>query len=187
MGIPRKKTCPRCGEWKYKREFYKVAKYSDGYDYICKECRKKWRREYNRRKPDGLTYIKGRVMVHEGYSHTIYWSDDTKKKFQRLFPYTKNEDLAIEFDCSVRTISRKARQMGLEKDPKWLHKVWDANRKLTYHNPNQDLTNFLEAGKKYQFKKGIGSGHTKEQRSEIMKKVWAKKRKHTHIKKTNNG
>jgi hypothetical protein len=116
-------------------------------------------------------------MVHEGYSHTIYWSDDTKKKFQRLFPYTKNEDLAIEFDCSARTISRKARQMGLEKDPKWLHKVWDANRKLTYHNPNQDLTNFLEAGKKYQFRKGIGSGHTKEQRSEIMKKVWAKKRR----------
>jgi hypothetical protein len=177
MGIPRKKICPWCGERKYKREFYKTTKSPDGYDYACKECRKTHRRKYYRKKPDGLTYIKGRVMVHEGYSHTIYWSDDTKKKFQRLFPYTKNEDLAIEFDCSARTISRKARQMGLEKDPKWLHKVWDANRKLTYHNPNQDLTNFLEAGKKYQFKKGIGSGHTKEQRSEIMKKVWAKKRR----------
>lgn len=175
MGIPKKKTCCKCGETKFKREFYKLKdlkNFPDGYDRECKECRRREKREAYVRKPKGVFLINGRAMERDGYTCRIYWSDETVRKFRRLYPTTLNDDLAVEFGCSVRTIVRRAREMGLEKDSVWLHGVWDETRKLCYHNPDQDLTAFLEAGKKYRFKKGVGCQMSREQHSEQMKKAW---------------
>ena len=91
--------------------------------------------------------VNGRCVEHIGYSLRIYWTNDMKKKFMQLYPVNTNDDLAVEFCCSVRTIVRRAREMGIEKDSEWLHAKWDENRKLIYHNPNQDFTAFIEAGK----------------------------------------
>ena len=175
-----RKTCTCCGEVKFKREFYRrkdLKNFPDGYDSRCKECRRRQKREAYRKKPDGLTYVGGRVMEHKGYALRIYWSDESKKKFTRLYPTTTNDDLAIEFGCSLRTIVRRARELGLEKDAEWLHRKWDKNRKLCYRKPNQDITAFLEAGKKHRFKKGTGNILTPEQRSEMMRKAWVTRRR----------
>ena len=104
-------------------------------------------------------------MQREGRVLRIYWGEEAIKKFKRLFPTTTNEELAIEFLCSERTIIRRARKLGLEKDPEVVAAKWEVNRKLTYRNPNRDYTALIERTKKYRFKKGVtgvsGSFHSK--------------------------
>ena len=63
---------------------------------------------------------KGRLVEHKDCSTKIHWSQYMEQKLKRLFPTTKNEDLAIEFNMSPRTVIRKAREMGLEKDKAWM-------------------------------------------------------------------
>lgn len=41
------------------------------------------------------------------------------EKLRRIFPTTKNEDCAIEFGVSPRTVIRKARELGLTKNEEW--------------------------------------------------------------------
>ena len=42
------------------------------------------------------------------------------EKMRRMYPTTKNEDLAIDLGVSVRTLIRRARTLGLEKNNEWL-------------------------------------------------------------------
>ena len=51
---------------------------------------------------------------------------------RRHYPTTLNEELAGCLGVSQRTMIRKARELGLEKDPEWLRDVWDERRKLAH-------------------------------------------------------
>ena len=57
----------------------------------------------------------GRLIEHKDRSTKIHWSGYMEEKLRRLFPTTKNDDLAVEFNVSPRTVIRKAREMGLVK------------------------------------------------------------------------
>lgn len=83
-------------------------------------------------KKDGLYYDPrtGRTMQHEHYATRIYWSTAMTDYLRRHFPTTLNDELAGCLGVSVRTMIRKARELGLEKDPKWLAAVWDERRRL---------------------------------------------------------
>lgn len=163
----RKKNCTKCGQQLWLRDFYKFGRskdHPDGYDCRCKACRRKEKREWytrNRKKPDGLfRNARGQLVEHKGNSTKLTWGELRTQDFRRLFPVTKNEDLAIEFGCSPRTIVRKARQMGLKKDPQWLKGVWDKNRVLAIgfvkiHGPIFDREKLIEAGKPYRFRKKV--------------------------------
>ena len=75
-----------------------------------------------RKVPDRL-YLNettGRLMEHRQYSTRIHWSEPMIQKLRRLFPTTKNEDIAIELGVSVRTLIRQARALGLMKSPEWM-------------------------------------------------------------------
>lgn len=82
------------------------------------------------RKPDGVFYDpdKGRVMEHRGYAKRIYWSGDMLSLLRREFATTLNEELAGMLGVSLRTMLRKAKELGLTKDPQWLAKIWDERR-----------------------------------------------------------
>jgi hypothetical protein len=41
-----KKKCPRCGEVKYLKDYYKDERRKSGYHVRCKECERKWLLEY---------------------------------------------------------------------------------------------------------------------------------------------
>ena len=182
----KKKICCGCGEYLWLRDFYKLKKsksHPDGYDCRCKECRRKEKREeYNRNRkiPDGIRMgSDGRRVEHKGSSTRLHWTDDQIKVFRRMFPVTKNEDLAIDFDCSLRTITRRAREMGLQKDEVWLHREWDKNRKLAQGinkicGTKNDRTNFIEGGKRYRYTSENHPSRTlsKEELSRRMKKAW---------------
>lgn len=47
---------------------------------------------------------------------------------KRHFPNTRNDEVAELIGVSPRTMIRKARELGLEKDPDWLQGVWNFNR-----------------------------------------------------------
>lgn len=84
-----------------------------------------------KRKPDGIyRSSSGRLMEHRGYVTRIYWSGQMLSDLRRHFPSTLNEEMASMLGVSVRTMLRKARELGLEKDPKWLSDNWAERRRM---------------------------------------------------------
>lgn len=86
------------------------------------------------KKKDGIYYshAKGRSMIHKGYATSIYWNKQMIDDITRLYPTTKNEDLADMLGVSLRTLVRKARELGIKKNKEWLRSVWNENRKLAH-------------------------------------------------------
>jgi hypothetical protein len=82
-------------------------------------------------KPDGVFYdpAEGRLMEHHGHSKRIYWTKDMVDYLRRHFATTLNEELAGCIGVSQRTMIRKARELGLQKDCEWLAAVWNERRK----------------------------------------------------------
>ena len=118
----RKKICPKCGRNLWLRDYYRQA--TGWLSSYCKECTRAAKREEyarNRKVPNRLYQDdKGRLVEHKDCSTKLHWSEYMEQKLKRLFPTTKNDDLAIEFNMSPRTVIRKAREMGLEKDKAWM-------------------------------------------------------------------
>ena len=119
----RKKVCPCCGRKLWLRDFYRN---SDGsVSSWCKDCTKRNKKEWyhkNRKVPDGIRHdSSGRLIEHKGLSRKIFWSKQMLDDLRRLYATTKNEDLADILGVSMRTVIRKARELGLQKDPVWQH------------------------------------------------------------------
>ena len=74
----------------------------------------------------------GRIVHHEHYATRIFWNTQMLDYLRRHFPTTLNEELAGCLGVSPRTMIRKARELGLEKDPEWLAEVWEERRKLAH-------------------------------------------------------
>jgi len=45
---------------------------------------------------------------------------------------TLNEELGGCLGVSLRTVIRKARELGLSKDKEWLRKIWDERRMIAH-------------------------------------------------------
>ena len=111
------------------------------------------------RKPDGVFYYanKGRLMEHRGCSTRIYWNGDMLSLLRREFPTTLNEELAGMLGVSQRTMIRKARELGLTKDPAWLERVWNERRFWAHVSAKKKgypgcFKPGNEIGKEYRFK-----------------------------------
>lgn len=158
----RKKVCPHCGRKLWLRDFYPLK--TGGLSSWCKECQRANKRDwYDRlhRKPDGKFHdsTTGRTIEKEGMARRIYWNRRMLDDLTRLFPTTKNEDMADILGVSIRTLIRKARELGLQKEPVWLRGVWEDHRRLArfmsrlkgYPGGFQERP---DAGASYRFKKG---------------------------------
>lgn len=101
------------------------------------------------RKPDGTRYhpAYGRIMTHDGYATRIFWSKAMLDYLHRHYATTVNKELAGCLGVSMSTLARKARELGLEKDPAWLATVHEENRRL-------GQVASRKYGNKGQFKKG---------------------------------
>lgn len=118
----------------------------------------------NRKKPDGIFLDRGtgRVYEHRGYSKRIYWSRQMVDDLKAMYPTTLNEDMAHIVGVSVRTMIRKARDLGLEKDREWLTGVYRENVRVAC------CLNKVH-GNKGQFKKGVRSSPDTEFKTGRMK------------------
>ena len=115
----------------------------------------------NRKKPDGifLDRMTGRVYEHRGYSKRIYWSRQMVDDLKAMYPTTLNEDMAHIVGVSVRTMIRKARELGLRKDEEWLLGVWNERRMVAHcvnkvHGNSGMFKKGCHASPATEFKKG---------------------------------
>ena len=134
MRKPKKRQCSVCGEVKPLSEFYtykyKGRKYTRGF---CNACDLRKRRErYREKHPGGLTYDRdtGKLWLRKGRGRSLVWTSQMLSDMRRLFPTTRNDELAGVLGLAVRTVVRKAREMGLEKDKEWLRTIWKTNIRM---------------------------------------------------------
>lgn len=101
----------------------------------CKECIKAKRRaRYTLKHKDGFYHDEiGRpVEYRHGYKR-FDWTPQMLSDLNRLYPTTKNEELASIFMMSAKTVARKARSLGIQKDRNWLAKISKENAYLGGH------------------------------------------------------
>lgn len=134
MRKPKKRQCSVCGEMKPLSEFYtykyKGRTYTRGF---CNACYLRRRRErYREKHPGGLTYDKdtGKLWMRKGRGRSLVWTSQMLSDMRRLFPTTRNDELAGVLGLAVRTVVRKAREMGLEKDKEWLRTIRKENIRM---------------------------------------------------------
>jgi len=118
----------------------------------CKyEAMKVWKRDYYNReqkKPDGIKRGKrGLLYEKKGSVVRIHWTGQMLSDLKRWYATTRNAELAECLGVSLRTLIRKARELGLTKDPDWVRGISKANAR-TMHAVNK------KNGWKGMFKKG---------------------------------
>lgn len=88
----------------------------------------------NKQPKEGVYYNPklGRIVKQKGHSITIYWSPAMLDYLRRHFPTTLNAELAECLGVGMRTMRRKARELGLEKDHDWLMGVYAERRHMAH-------------------------------------------------------
>lgn len=126
------KKCRKCGEEKPETEFYRNRNYKSGRESMCAACALEYKKaEYrrNRMNPDGITVAAdGKKYTKKDAKRCIYWDGNMISLLKKHFPTTLNEEMAEMLGVSQRTMIRKARELGLEKDPEWLTRIWNERR-----------------------------------------------------------
>lgn len=132
----KEKQCTICGEMKPLSEFYKQKKRGQSQPKsCCKQCELRIRRErYREKHPGGLTYDRdtGKLWMRKGRGRSLVWTSQMLSDMRRLFARTKNDELAGILGVGVRTMVRKARELGLEKDGEWLRTIWKENVRMAH-------------------------------------------------------
>lgn len=131
-----------------------------------------------KRVKDGIYYSdkQGRAMEHRGYVTRIYWNRDMLDYLRRHFATTLNVELAGCLGVSLRTMIRKARELGLKKDEVWLSEVWEERRKMAQSASRRkgypgSFKNGVRNNPDGEFKKGHGeSNEVKARRSASLRR-----------------
>ncbi len=104
--------------------------------YRCKECTKTTHRKaYKeaRKSMYGVTVNdKGQYINYQGRKKSIHWTGNMLSDLKRHYPTTKNKELAELLGVSERTLVRKARELGIGKNPEWLASVSRTNGFIGY-------------------------------------------------------
>ena len=102
----------------------------------CKECVKiTHRKAYReaRKASYGITINdKGQHINYQGRKKTIHWTGNMLSDLKRHYPTTKNKELAELLGVSERTLVRKAREIGVVKNPEWQASMSRTNGFLGY-------------------------------------------------------
>ena len=101
------------------------------------ERRAKWREYYHRKhprkEPKNFFHQKlQRIVTRDHYATRIFWNRDMLDLLKQNFHNTLNEELAGMLGVSVRTMIRKARELGLAKNKQWLNAVWNERRLMAH-------------------------------------------------------
>lgn len=115
--------------------------------------------------------------------HGIVWTDEQLKLLRTYFPTMFNRSLAKWIGVSMRTLIRKARELGLEKKPGFLEEMrrdiqrlaGDAIRRSDHKNTR--FKKGVHSNPTGEFKPGhVESPETKAKRSESLKYAWKQRK-----------
>lgn len=87
------------------------------------------------------------------------WTPEMDEKIRKEFPVRFTREIANELKLGLRTIIRRARELGVEKEEKFLENRRELISKMAQEarpeNPTKgDSTFRIPGGEKYQYKKG---------------------------------
>ena len=108
----------------------------------------------------------------------VYWNKQMLSDLCRWYSTTKNEELAEILGVSVRTMIRKARQLGLRKDSEWMHNISMSHLHLAnlVNRKNNHPNGFkkgVRSNPEGEFIKGhTDSKETRKRRSQSLKRYW---------------
>lgn len=94
----------------------------------------------------------GRLMYKHKKVKRIFWTENMISLLKKYFPDTNNEEISGILGVSERTVSRKARELGLKKDPSYINGMLMEKRALARVRSKQ-------LGYPGSFKKGTFSGN----------------------------
>ena len=93
----------------------------------CKECHKAEKRERHLAKTKPLYGVtrneKGQLVSFQGRKKTIHWTGNMLSIMKRYYPVSTNAELSELLNVSVRTVVRKAKEMGLNKSQEWTNRI----------------------------------------------------------------
>jgi len=84
-------------------------------------------------------HAKGKVWLKDGYlvehnanGHGIhrYWSPNQIETLKRRFPYEKTADIAIDLGFSEEMVRRKAKSLGITKDPEYMRSLYERKSRM---------------------------------------------------------
>lgn len=133
------RLCKCCHELKPLDDFRRQKQHGTWYyQAFCRECDNARARAYQRKaRREGRCLGRerivrgkdGRFHHHKpgghksGWHWATYWSQSMTEYLTREFPTTTNDDLCIHLGISLSMLHRKARELGLKKDPVWLSRL----------------------------------------------------------------
>lgn len=85
---------------------------------------------YKRKKDRIFMGKDGRWRERKHNATYIYWTGQMISDLKRFYPTTLNDELSEILQVSIRTMQRKAQELGLIKDDGWILKKWEENRLL---------------------------------------------------------
>lgn len=117
----------------------------------------------------------------------IQWTETMEKRLREYFPTMFNDTVAVLLGVSVRTVIRKARELGIEKVPDFHARKREqisarASAGLKAVECTTRFKKGTQIGQKYQFKPGhVESPESKAKRSESLKRNWAQRKEAERI------
>ena len=99
------------------------------------------------------------ILPKKQRTNGINWTMEMILKLQKKFPTTYNATLATELNISMRTLIRKARELGLEKEPNFFEirrkEISVKAKKARRPNPTKGMKGWcVPNSEKTRFKKG---------------------------------
>lgn len=120
----------------------------------------------------------------------IFWTPKMLKILVDFFPIMFDKALAKWIGVSPRTLIRKARELGLEKEPGFLDRRRDDIREMARQGlkRNINVSSRIRKGQHFnpagEFKKGhVESPETKAKRSESLKRSWKYRKQREELRK----
>lgn len=159
------RVCKTCGALKPIGDYYSFRNSRSGTytSPVCKTCACAREREYRRKRREGGGHSPAYDIIkrgadgrmhhyvsdgHKRWTWRIYWSQSMTEYLERNFARTLNKDLCVRLDISLGVLHRKARELGLRKDPVWLKRVFSklarqvaAERKIMNWKPRREDDN----------------------------------------------
>ena len=89
----------------------------------------------------------------------VIWTDDMIEKVKKSFPISYNRELSTRLGVSMRTLIRKARELGIEKEPGFLEIRHQEITEMAIKNHPPQKTKGVKGwsvpgGEKFRFTKG---------------------------------
>lgn len=139
---------------------------------------KKVTREYDINYHAAYSHVSRHGLSYKGIS--LHWTPEMLRRVKDEFPVRFNRELAKELGMSPRSLIRKARELGVDKEPGFLEKHREQITEMAAaHHPKLTANHagLPEAWIRAQFKPGVGC--PPEHRHKIDMKAIQKKRAET--------